>query len=183
MNYENLDKVLKQYGERTTQLAKLELGTYKPRKVRTSTWNGMTPTSTKVTMRKRRAVASGKLQNSIRFNIDIKEDFAIVEFIMLEYGKYVEEGRKAGKGVPPNALKKWITEDRKMRYFNRKTRRFESMTPSKLNALMFTINRSIKAFGIDARPFMKPSERRAMQEFADKIAKAFADDIEDDLTS
>ena len=182
MNNEKLNKVLNEYGSRATQLAKLELGTYKPRKVRSSTWNGMTPTSSKITMRKRRAVASGKLQNSIRYNVSIQEDAAFIEFIMMNYGKFVEEGRKPGKGVPPAALKKWITEDRKMRYFNRKTRQFEAMTPSKLNGLMFTINRSIKAFGIEARPFMKPSERRAMLEFAGKIAKAFGEDSIDDIT-
>ena len=183
MEWKNLNKALEQYAEKTIQLAKLELGTYKPRPVRRTTWNGMTPTSTKITYRKRRAVASGRLQKSVNYEIKMaNESTPVVEFSFLPYGKFVEEGRKAGKGVPPAALKKWITQDRKLRYFNRKKNQFESMTPAKLNSMMFTINRSIKAFGIEARPFMKPSERKAMGLYFEAISEAMDKDILDNLT-
>lgn len=183
MEWKHLNKALQDYAEKTTQLAKLELGTYKPRPVRRTTWSGMTPESTKITYRKRRGVATGNLQKSIRYDIKTPTEGApFVEFLFLPYGKFVEEGRKAGKGVPPAALKKWITQDRKLRYFNRKTNRFESMTPAKLNSMMFTINRSIKAFGIEARPFMKPSERKAMGLHFEAITAAMDKDILDNLT-
>ena len=182
MEFKHLKEALQTYGDRATQLAKLELGTYKPRPVRKTTWNGMNPQSTKVTFRKRRAVASGKLQKSIKYKVNSKTDTPFVEFIFEDYGKFVEEGRKKGKGVPPAALRKWITKDRKLRYFNRKTNRFESMTEGKLKGMMFTINRSIKAFGIEPRPFMKPSERKSMQENFQAITDAFEKDILDNLT-
>jgi len=181
MRYPSLTKALEKQGERAVQLAKLEIGTYKPRPSRTSTWNGMSPTSTNIKMKKRRAVASGELQKSIRYDIDTR-DVPFVNMYFEDYGKYVEEGRKAGKGVPPAALKKWITKDRKMRFFNRKKRQFEAMTPSKLNSLMFMINRSIKAFGILPNPFMRPAFTRSMTENFEAIEKAYAEDITDELT-
>ena len=183
MEWKNLNKALAKYGSKTTQLAKLELGTYKNRPVRRTTWNGMTPESSKVSFRKRRAVASGKLQKSIKYEVKTPAEGApFVEFSFEDYGKFVEQGRKAGKGVPPAALRKWITQDRKMRYFNRKTNQFERMTESKLNGMMFTINRSIKAFGITPNPFMKPSERKAMQIHYQAIVDAMDKDILDNLT-
>lgn len=143
----------------------------------------MTPTSSKITFRKRRAVATGKLQKSIKYVVKTPDEgIPFVDFIFEDYGKFVEEGRKAGKGIPPAALRKWITQDRKLRYFNRKTNRFESMTEGKLNSMMFTINRSIKAFGITPRPFMKPSERKAMEIYFQAITDAMDKDILDNLT-
>lgn len=183
MEFENLNRALKEYGERATQLAKLELGTYKPRISRSSTWQGMNPTSTKISFKKRRAVASGRLQKSIEYKIKPIEDAApLVEFLFEKYGKFVEEGRQAGKGVPPAEIKRWITEDRKMRYFNREKRQFEKMTEAKLNAMSFMINRSIKAYGIQANPFMMPAESRAMSEHFENITNAYSEDLLDDLT-
>ena len=174
-------QALQDYAERWVQLSKLELGTYKPRKSRRTTWNGMTPSKSSIKIKKRRAVASGKLQESIEYNVQVTPDAGIVEYILEDYGKYVESGRKAGKGVPVKALQKWIREDRKMRYFNRKTNKFEAMTESKLNSLSFMINRSIKAFGIDPNPFIEPSMQRAYDEHLPKIEAAYALDIEDKI--
>jgi hypothetical protein len=180
MRYPKLTKALDEQGERAVQLAKLELGTYKPRPSRTSTWRGMSPTSTKIKMKKRRAVATGKLQKSIRYDLDMK-DMPSVNMYFEDYGKYVEEGRKAGKGMPLSALKKWIISGKKLRFFNREKRQFEAMTPSKLNSLMFMINRSIKVYGILPNPFMRPAFVRSMTENFEAIEKAFAKDIEEDL--
>ena len=180
MEFPRLNKALDKQGKRAVQLAKLELGTYKPRPSRTSTWNGMSPTSTKIKMKKRRAVATGKLQNSIRHDITT-DDMPSVNMYFEDYGKYVEKGRKAGKGMPPKELKQWILKGKKLRFFNREKRQFEAMTPSKLNTLSFLINRSIKAFGILPNPFMRPAFVRSMTENFEKIEKAFARDMEDDL--
>jgi hypothetical protein len=56
------------------------------------------------------------------------------------------------------------------------------MTPSKLNSLMFMINRSIKVYGTLPNPFMRPAFVRSMTENFEAIEKAFADDLEDQLT-
>ena len=181
MRYPKLEKALEKQGERAVQLAKLELGTYKPRPSRTSTWSGMSPISTNIKMKKRRAVATGELQNSIRYDIDTTE-VPSVNMYFEDYGKYVEEGRKAGKGMPLAALRKWIIKGKKLRFFNRKKRQFEAMTPSKLNSLMFMINRSIKVYGTLPNPFMRPAFVRSMTENFEAIEKAFADDLEDQLT-
>lgn len=53
--------------------------------------------------------ASGELANSVKYIIDdkVKGRFE-VKLELLEYWKYVEYGRKAGKMPPISAIKQWI---------------------------------------------------------------------------
>lgn len=53
--------------------------------------------------------ASGELANSVKYVIDnkVKGRFE-VKLELLEYWKYVEYGRKAGKMPPISAIKQWI---------------------------------------------------------------------------
>jgi hypothetical protein len=177
MEFAKLQQALKKFGERAVQLAQLELGTYKPRPSRKTKWNGMKPISSKVTMKKRRAVASGRLKDSIDYEIVKNEQ---VNFTMLDYGIYVEEGRQRGKGVPPAELQKWI-KNKKLKPRNSKGS-FVKVTPSRLKGMAFTINRSIKAFGIEPNPFMKPSIERSYKENKSDILSAMRGDIDDGIT-
>lgn len=53
--------------------------------------------------------ASGELANSVKYIIDDKTRGRIeVNLELLEYWKYVEYGRKAGKMPPIKAIEKWI---------------------------------------------------------------------------
>lgn len=53
--------------------------------------------------------ASGELANSVKYIIDDKAKGRFeVKLELLEYWKYVEYGRKAGKMPPISAIKQWI---------------------------------------------------------------------------
>lgn len=177
MEFANLKQALTKFGDRAVQLAKLELGTYKPRPSRTTKWNGMKPLSSKVKMKSRRAVATGNLQSSIEYKI---KSTTQVDFSMLEYGIYVEKGRKKGKGIPPTELSLWI-KNKKLKPRDSQGR-FIKVTPSRLKAMAFTINRSIKAFGIEPNPFMEPSIERSYKENKDAIFQALRDDLDNGIT-
>lgn len=58
----------------------------------------------KSNLKKNNKLASGNLYNSIKYNIEKSK----LSFEMLQYGYWVDKGRKPGKGVPVDELKKWM---------------------------------------------------------------------------
>lgn len=170
MEFAKTTTAIKDFLERVTQLMKLELGTYKNRIRRSSKWRNGKPYDTKTRMKKSRTDASGALRNSIEYNVTGLKG----EVTMLEYGQYVESGRKPGKGIPPEVLKKWIVaKNIKPRVDNK----FVKRTPQRINQMSFMMNRSIKAFGIAPNPFIEPSSARAIGEHREKIIEALREDI------
>lgn len=183
MEFANLNKALVAYGEDAVRFAKLELGTEKMRPSRRTKWkkNGREwkPLATRVVMKRRRAVSSGRLQNSLGYTIKENQQSAFIRFKGALHGVYVENGRKPGKGVPPEALSRWVnTKGLRPRG---KNNQFVKATESRKKGVGFVINRSIKHFGIEPNPFMKPAEERALDIHINKIETAFAKDIADDL--
>lgn len=185
MEYANLNKALQAYGEDAVRFAKLELGTEKMRPSRRTKWkkNGREwkPLATRVVMKRRRAVSSGRLQQSLGYNIKENEQSAYIRFKGALHGVYVENGRKPGKGVPPEALNRWV--QKKGLRPRGKNNQFVKATESRKKGIGFVVNRSIKQFGIEANPFMKPAEARAMELHKGNIETAFAKDIGDDIQS
>lgn len=122
--------------------------------------------------------SSGRLQSSLKVTDKASSgDFEI--FIeMEEYGKYVDEGRKPGKGAPIADLKKWIVEKGlQLRDSTKSTQ----TTEQKINSLAFLINRKIKKKGINATNFLKDALDELTPKFADDLAGAYADDIVDEI--
>ena len=52
--------------------------------------------------------ASGELANTASYTIQIQGSMFTVYFILKDYWKYVENGRRAGRFPPPEAIEKWI---------------------------------------------------------------------------
>ena len=124
--------------------------------------------------------SSGRLQSSLKItDKESSDDFSII-IEMEEYGTYVDEGRKPGKGVPVDNLKKWIVQ--KGITFNSQTKSKQT-TEQKINSLAFLINRKIKKEGIEAKNFLSDALDELTPKFADDVANSFADDLIDDLFS
>lgn len=172
MEFAKTSKAIGAFLERMTQLMKLELGTYKNRPRRSSKWKNGKPVSTKTKMRKGRTDASGNLRKSIDYNVNGLNG----EITMLEYGLFVEQGRKPGKGIPVEILQKWIVEKN---IKPRENNKFVKRTPERINSMSFVMNRSIKAFGIAPNPFIEPSQKRALDEHRENIIEALKNDIID----
>lgn len=120
--------------------------------------------------------ASGRLESSLKItDKDSKGNFEII-IEMEDYGTYVDEGRKPGKGIPVNDLKKWIKE----KGITLKTKS-QLTQEQKINSLAFIINRKIKKEGIDPTNFLQNALDELTPKFADDVADAYGDDILDSL--
>ena len=116
-------------------------------------------------------VASSTLARSISSSFDP----ATLEFgiEMESYGKYVDEGRKPGKGVPIEPLTKWIKEkgikgrDKEGRFITHES-------------LAFLISRGIKKYGIKETNFIELSLQDIYNsvEINDLIEEIIAEDLE-----
>ena len=93
-------------------------------------------------------VASGKLRDSIQVNIKQSQGQTVIELIAEQYSQWVQSGRLPGrKGVPIDALEKWIKErgltgrDKRGRFITRRS-------------FAFAIQNNIKKFGIRPSNFL-----------------------------
>lgn len=83
ISFENLEKVLLEYGKEVRNLYQLNL-VHSDR------------------------IASGELLNSCEFDMVVNGNTYSVRLEMAEYWKYVENGRKAGKFPPTSKILEWI---------------------------------------------------------------------------
>jgi hypothetical protein len=102
-----------------------------------------------------------------------------VSVIMEHYGKWVDEGRKPGIGMPVEPLKKWI----KSRGLVAKDTGGKKvpMTKSRLDSLSYVINRKIREEGIDPTFFLTEPMETLFPSFTDKLAEAYAEDVIADI--
>ena len=116
--------------------------------------------------------ASGELSGSIEKIVDIGEDSFSVKISLVDYWKYVENGRGPGKFPPPEAIRRWVT--------------IKPVEPSPLNGrtptvdqLAFLIGRKIANEGTNPQPFFQPAVDEALRTFSGAIDKAIEDDVAD----
>lgn len=83
LNFDNLQKVFKDYGKYAEQIYKYNLGLT-------------------------RKNASRRLSDSTKHFVRVGDKSMVVGLRLEEYWKYVEYGRKPGKFPPPSAILKWI---------------------------------------------------------------------------
>lgn len=118
--------------------------------------------------------ASGDLYNSLKIVEDKVNGGFTISVEMEDYGFYVDEGRKPGKGIPVNDLKKWIVQkglDKK----DKSTRTAEQ----KINSLAYVINRKIREEGIKETNWLTEPLEDLFPKFAEDVTDAFGDDLID----
>lgn len=115
-------------------------------------------------------VASGSLLESISATYNPNDQEITVE--MLDYWIYVNDGRKPGKYVPLDAIKKWIKE-KGLKGRNKKTGRFITN-----ESFAWGINTNIKKFGIAPTYFYDKAVENFEKYFEDEVVKALDIDME-----
>ena len=95
--------------------------------------------------------ASGTLSNSIRGIVKQNGKYIVISIQLEDYYQFVENGRKAGKYPPINAIKKWISVKPVL------PRPLKSGKLPTQNQLAFLIARKISKVGIKPKPFLKPT--------------------------
>ena len=120
--------------------------------------------------------ASGELGNSLKYIIDDSTKGRIeVNLELLEYWKYIENGRKAGKWPPISAIKRWIEVKPVLP---------RPMANGKLptnDQLAYLIARKIGLEGITPQPILKQSVDSVMDVMMEFIEEALAKDIQAEL--
>jgi len=164
------DKALADFADNVVRLAKINIGkTYTAKNSRGKSY-------------KKRIDSSGKLRNSITSELKTRTDDGrfskgFIIFKMLEYGLNVDKGRRAGKGVPPQALIDWINQrPPKIRLRDQKTGSFIKKTESRVKGLAYVINRKIKKYGIPATNFFTDAYESQEDKFMAEMQEAIAQD-------
>ena len=120
--------------------------------------------------------ASDELYNSVRYILDNKTKGTFeVNLELLEYWKYIENGRKAGKWPPISAIKRWIEVKPVLP---------RPMANGKLptnDQLAYLIARKIGLEGITPQPILKQSVDSVMDVMMEFIEEALAKDIQAEL--
>lgn len=169
------DDILDAFGSRVVDLARINLGrSYTARRSNGKSY-------------RKRIDSSGQLRNSLGYDVltrgeDGRFISARLEFDMLEYGRYVDAGRRPGKGVPFNKsnptaspLGKWIKK-KPIRIRDLETGSFVKATDSRINSLIYLINRKIKKHGIKPTNFISEPLEDEFPKFAQSLAEALGDD-------
>jgi len=119
-------------------------------------------------------VASGKLRDSIQVNVKkVNEDETVIQVLAEQYSQWVQSGRLPGKkGVPIDALEKWIKErglqgrDKRGKFIKRRS-------------FAFAIQTNIKKFGIRPSNFLDVALEMIAQD--EKIMELIGDEAYEDL--
>ena len=129
-------------------------------------WAQQVVTNAKSILIQNRKVASGRLVNSIRYNVNSQGK---ISFLYASEGKWVTQGRRKGAKFPPPApILKWIKE-KGIRGRDQKTGRFISD-----KSLTFLISRGIARNGIAPLPFMKTAIQQSIKQLGKALKTSLA---------
>jgi hypothetical protein len=117
--------------------------------------------------------ATGKLISSLDYDVEEKGDGVFdltVEYI--DYGKYVQEGRRPGAKQPPiEVIIRWL-----------RTKKYAAQKGKSIKAKAFIVSKTISRNGIKPLNFNKPlTDLKLSKDFANEISEAFKKDIENQL--
>lgn len=116
--------------------------------------------------------ATHQLSNSIKDIVKFDGKYLTVSIQLEDYYKYVENGRKAGKFPPVDAIKKWITIKPVI------PRGKNGKVPTE-NQLSYLIGRKIAREGTRGNPFLEPTIRDF--KLVDKIYAAVNSMLTDEI--
>lgn len=135
------------------------------------------------------STATGNLEQSITISpVKLFGSNYVVEISMLEYWKWVNDGRSPGKRPPISAIMKWIV-DKKLRLEDggltkkgyKKPGTLLSKKPDLLRMRAYKIASKIAKFGTQGTSFVSDAVNEVRDDFRKEILKAIGKDIEINL--
>lgn len=123
--------------------------------------------------RKKKNVTNS-LYESLDYDIKAMPNSFEFDFLMNEYGEWVDKGRKAGKNPPFSPLRKWV-EDRRIQFRSNKGK-FQSYDQT-----AWAIVKSIGKKGIPASNFYSRPFNLGYAKLPNEIVEAYALDVQDFL--
>lgn len=132
--------------------------------------------------------ATHNLADSVKYELVAGERSMAIDISLLDYWKYIEYGRKAGKFPPLQSIEEWIkvkgiqpmtrTQASVKRWTQHKGRihRNDGRIPS-IKSLAYLIGRKIAEEGIQPRPIFTTAIDDVYKRFAEAIDEAVTADI------
>ena len=123
--------------------------------------------------RKKKNVTNS-LYDSLDYQVKAMPNSFEFDFLMEEYGEWVDKGRKAGKNPPFSPLRKWV-QDRRIQ-FRDNSGRFQTYDQT-----AWAVVKSIGKKGIEPSNFYTRPFNLGFQKLPDEVAEAYALDVEEFL--
>ena len=112
------------------------------------------------------AYATGKLYNSVQYKVSVTDSSVKLSLNLEDYWINVENGRVAGKKMPPiSVIRKWM---------------LSKSIPDK-NGLAYLISRKISKKGIKAKPYLRQTKNEVIPNYMDDITKAINQDLKESI--
>ena len=122
--------------------------------------------------------ASGELINTASYKVQMEGSIFAVYFTLQDYWKYVENGRRAGRFPPPDAIEKWIQVKRLV------PRSVDGKVPS-TKQQAFLISREIARNGIPGTKSLQKTIDKDFNNFSQKICdeliRQLKEEVEKDI--
>ena len=123
--------------------------------------------------RKKKNVTNS-LYDSLDYQVKAMPNSFEFDFLMEEYGEWVDKGRKAGKNPPFSPLRKWV-EDRRIQFRDNRGR-FQTYDQT-----AWAVVKSIGKKGIEPSNFYTRPFNLGFQKLPNEVAEAYALDVEEFL--
>lgn len=123
--------------------------------------------------RKKKNVTSS-LYDSLDYQVKAMPNSFEFDFLMEEYGEWVDKGRKAGKNPPFSPLRKWV-QDRRIQFRDNRGR-FQTYDQT-----AWAVVKSIGKKGIEPSNFYSRPFNLGFQKLPNEVAEAYALDVEEFL--
>ena len=117
---------------------------------------------------------TNSLYESLDYDVKAMPNSFEFDFLMNEYGEWVDKGRKAGKNPPFSPLRKWV-QDRRIQFRSNKGK-FQTYDQT-----AWAIVKSIGKKGIPASNFYSRPFQLGYAKLPNEIVEAYALDVEDFL--
>ena len=160
----NVEQILNEFGERVTRLAKINIGA--TRLVKNRKGNTV----------KRKIDFTGRLRNSIACSVNVFKNSFGFYIEMEDYGKDVDQGKKAGVVESIPKLENWI---RKKPARLRDSRgAFIKMTDLRVKSFAKHIAETHKKYGTAATNFISEPFSEEFKKLPDELIEAFGLDVD-----
>lgn len=123
--------------------------------------------------RKKKNVTNS-LYDSLDYQVKAMPNSFEFDFLMEEYGEWVDKGRRAGKNPPFSPLRKWV-EDRRIQFRDNRGR-FQTYDQT-----AWRVVKSIGRKGIEPSNFYTRPFNLGFQKLPNEVAEAYALDVEEFL--
>jgi len=117
---------------------------------------------------------TNSLYESLDYDVKVMANSFEFDFLMNEYGEWVDKGRRAGKNPPFSPIRKWV-EDRRIQFRSNKGK-FQTYDQT-----AWAIVKSIGKKGIPASNFYSRPFNLGYAKLPQELVEAYALDMEDFL--